>query len=140
MTGIIPFRVRFVWILLLLSGIAKRKAAVAFEKGCRFRKRVLQNPNASDRANQIFTTLANVFVSVVSFCFGSSVASSAASGGARAAKLEALPGPDKTPPPQPLKNPLVPSVKNQGAIQVCKAVKSRIRCWYCYRFQSSQKR
>ena len=40
----------------------------------------------TDFAKQIFTTLATVFVSVVSFYFGSSVTTSAAAAGARAAQ------------------------------------------------------
>ena len=43
------------------------------------------NKDAGDFAKQIFTTLATVFVSVVSFYFGSSVTSSAAAAGAKAA-------------------------------------------------------
>lgn len=45
-----------------------------------------QSKDASDFAKQIFTTLATVFVSVVSFYFGSSVTSSANKAGAAAAK------------------------------------------------------
>jgi hypothetical protein len=48
-----------------------------------------QNADASDFAKQIFTTLATIFVSVVSFYFGSSVTASAVSKGADAAR-----GPD----------------------------------------------
>lgn len=47
------------------------------------------NSNATDLAKQIFTTLATVFVSVVSFYFGSSVTSSGVGAGAKAAQ-----GPD----------------------------------------------
>jgi hypothetical protein len=47
------------------------------------------NKDAEDFAKQIFTTLATVFVSVVSFYFGSSVTSSAA-----AAAVKAVQGPD----------------------------------------------
>lgn len=43
------------------------------------------NKDADDFAKQIFTTLATVFVSVVSFYFGSSVTTSAAAAGAKAA-------------------------------------------------------
>lgn len=43
------------------------------------------NPNAADMAKQIFTTLATIFVSVVSFYFGSSVTASAVGAGAKAA-------------------------------------------------------
>jgi hypothetical protein len=50
------------------------------------------NKDAEDFAKQIFTTLATVFVSVVSFYFGSSVTTSAAAAGARAAL-----GPDGKP-------------------------------------------
>jgi hypothetical protein len=45
-----------------------------------------QNADASDFAKQIFTTLATIFVSVVSFYFGSSVTASAVSKGADAAR------------------------------------------------------
>lgn len=45
-----------------------------------------QNANAADFAKQIFTTLATIFVSVVSFYFGSSVTTSAVGAGARAAQ------------------------------------------------------
>jgi hypothetical protein len=44
------------------------------------------NPAAIDFAKQIFTTLATIFVSVVSFYFGSSVTTSAAAAGAKAAR------------------------------------------------------
>jgi hypothetical protein len=44
------------------------------------------NKDAEDFAKQIFTTLATVFVSVVSFYFGSSVTTSAAAAGAGAAR------------------------------------------------------
>jgi len=44
------------------------------------------NAAAADFAKQIFTTLATVFVSVVSFYFGSSVTTSAAAAGAKAAQ------------------------------------------------------
>jgi phosphate/sulfate permease len=44
------------------------------------------NHDASDFAKQIFTTLATVFVSVVSFYFGSSVTASAVASGAKAAQ------------------------------------------------------
>jgi hypothetical protein len=50
------------------------------------------NKDAEDFAKQIFTTLATVFVSVVSFYFGSSVTSSAA-----AAAVKAVQGPDGKP-------------------------------------------
>jgi hypothetical protein len=50
------------------------------------------NKDAEDFAKQIFTTLATVFVSVVSFYFGSSVTTSAAAAGAKAAQ-----GPDGKP-------------------------------------------
>jgi hypothetical protein len=43
------------------------------------------NPAITDFAKQIFTTLATIFVSVVSFYFGSSVTTSAAAAGAKAA-------------------------------------------------------
>jgi hypothetical protein len=45
-----------------------------------------RSTDASDFAKQIFTTLATIFVSVVSFYFGSSVTSSAVGAGARAAQ------------------------------------------------------
>jgi hypothetical protein len=44
------------------------------------------NKDAVDFAKQIFTTLATIFVSVVSFYFGSSVTTSAAAAGAKAAQ------------------------------------------------------
>ena len=52
------------------------------------------NKDAEDFAKQIFTTLATVFVSVVSFYFGSSVTSSAAAAATKAAQ-----GPDGRLPP-----------------------------------------
>lgn len=45
-----------------------------------------QSKDASDFAKQIFTTLATIFISVVSFYFGSSVTSSATKAGAAAAQ------------------------------------------------------
>ena len=45
-----------------------------------------RSTDATDFAKQIFTTLATIFVSVVSFYFGSSVTSSAVGAGARAAQ------------------------------------------------------
>jgi hypothetical protein len=45
-----------------------------------------RNQDATDFAKQIFTTLATIFVSVVSFYFGSSVTTSAAAAGVRAAQ------------------------------------------------------
>jgi hypothetical protein len=45
------------------------------------------NAQAADFAKQIFTTLATIFVSVVSFYFGSSVTSSGVGAGARAAQF-----------------------------------------------------
>ena len=49
------------------------------------------NKDAEDFAKQIFTTLATIFVSVVSFYFGSSVTTSAAAAGAKAAGAGKIP-------------------------------------------------
>jgi hypothetical protein len=58
-----------------------------------------QSTDGTDFAKQIFTTLATVFVSVVSFYFGSSVTSSAVGTGAKAAQLGSG-TPPATPTPQ----------------------------------------
>ncbi|MFZ0769994.1 MAG: hypothetical protein WCA49_05885 [Candidatus Sulfotelmatobacter sp.] len=71
------------------------------------------NKDAEDFAKQIFTTLATVFVSVVSFYFGSSVTTSAAAAGAKAAQA-----PDGKPPSlqAALTNALADSHNAQAAV------------------------
>lgn len=79
-----------------------------------------RNPDASDFAKQIFTTLATVFVSVVSFYFGSSVTSSAMAVGAKTAKSGPPSGEDGTPQsqaPQPNQPALAPHASDASSSQ-----------------------
>jgi hypothetical protein len=70
------------------------------------------NKDAQDFAKQIFTTLATIFVSVVSFYFGSSVTTSAAAAGAKAAG-----GPRLGPSQAALTNALADSHNAQAALE-----------------------
>ncbi|MGB6024675.1 MAG: hypothetical protein WBG40_05670 [Candidatus Sulfotelmatobacter sp.] len=72
------------------------------------------NKDAGDFAKQIFTTLATVFVSVISFYFGSSTTSSAVGAGARAAS-----GSSST--PSPVGGPAIGGNDLQSALTEAKA-------------------